>query len=66
MENKKSLLIILTLIITAHVVLFANLKVEEKVISVQSKVTPNISKINLKNIVIKKPEPKPEPVVIVS
>lgn len=63
MENKKSLLIIFMLITTVHIVLFAQLKVEEKVASIQNKPTPNISKINLKNVVIKKPEPKPEPVV---
>lgn len=62
MENKKSLLIIFILIITAHIVLFANMKIEEKVVA-QSKPQTNPSKINLKNVVIKKPEPKPEPVV---
>ncbi len=63
MENKKSLLIIFMLIISAHIFLFANLDFEEKVVVAQSKPAPNISKINLKNVVIKKPEPKPEPIV---
>ena len=64
MENKKSLLIIFTLIISAHLLLFANLDLEEKVVVAQNKPAANISKINLKNIVIKKPEPKVEPVVV--
>jgi periplasmic protein TonB len=63
MENKKSLLITFTLIISAHLLLFANLELEEKVVVAQNKPAPNISKINLKNVVIKKPEPKVEPVV---
>ena len=63
MENKKSLLITFTLIISAHLLLFANLDLEEKVVVAQNKPAPNISKINLKNVVIKKPEPKVEPVV---
>ena len=63
MENKKSLLIIFTLIISAHLLLFANLDLEEKVVVAQNKPAANISKINLKNIVIKKPEPKIEPVM---
>lgn len=63
MENKKSLLIIFTLIISAHLLLFANLDLEEKVVVAQNKPAVNISKINLKNVVIKKPEPKVEPVV---
>ena len=63
MENKKSLLIIFTLIISAHLLLFANLDLEEKIVVAQNKPAANISKINLKNIVIKKPEPKIEPVV---
>ena len=57
MENKKSLLIIFTLIISAHLLLFANLIVEEKVIVAQNKPVANISKINLQNVLIKKPEP---------
>ena len=61
MENKKSLLIIFTLIISAHLLLFANLDLEEKVVVAQNKPAVNISKINLKNVVIKKPEPKVEP-----
>jgi protein TonB len=63
MENKKSLLITFTLIISAHLLLFANLELEEKVVVAQNKPAPNISKINLKNVVIKKPEPKVEPVI---
>ena len=63
MENKKSLLITFTLIISAHLLLFANLDLEEKVVVAQNKPAANISKINLKNIVIKKPEPKIEPVM---
>lgn len=63
MENKKSLLITFTLIISAHLLLFANLELEEKVVVAQNKPAVNISKINLKNVVIKKPEPKVEPVV---
>ena len=54
MENKKSLLIILMLIISAHLLLFANLVVEEKIVVVENKPSINISKINLKNVVIKK------------
>lgn len=63
MENKKSLLITFMLIISAHLLLFANLDLEEKVVVAQNKPAPNISKINLKNVVIKKPEPKVEPVI---
>ncbi|WP_368028670.1 TonB family protein [Arcobacter sp. s6] len=63
MENKKSLLIIFTLIISAHLLLFANIVVEEKIVVAQNKPASTISKINLKNVVIKKPEPKVEPVV---
>ena len=37
MENKKSLLIIFTLIISAHLLLFANLDLEEKVVVAQNK-----------------------------
>jgi periplasmic protein TonB len=63
MENKKSLLIIFTLIISAHLLLFANIVVEEKIVVAQNKPASTISKINLKNVVIKKPEPKVEPIV---
>jgi periplasmic protein TonB len=62
MENKKSLLVILTLTISAHLLLFANLKVEEEV-EQQAKPLPQITKINLQNVVIKKPEPVVEPIV---
>ena len=51
------------LIISAHLLLFANLVVEEKIVVVENKPSINISKINLQNVVIKKPEPKPEPIV---
>jgi periplasmic protein TonB len=61
MENKKSLLVILTLTISAHLLLFANLKVEE--IEQEAKPLPQITKINLQNVVIKKPEPVVEPIV---
>lgn len=57
MENKKSLLIIFTLIISLHIFLFANLKIEEKIALTKSNNIENISKINIKNISIKKPEP---------
>lgn len=63
MENKKSLLITFTLIISAHLLLFANLDLEEKVVVAQNKPAPSISKINLKNVIIKKPEPKVEHVI---
>lgn len=62
MENKKSLLVILTLTISAHLLLFANLKVQEEV-EQQAKPLPQITKINLQNVVIKKPEPVVEPIV---
>ena len=51
------------LIISAHLLLFANLVVEEKIVVVENKPSINISKINLQNVVIKKPKPKPEPIV---
>ena len=62
MENKKSLITILILTISAHLVLFANLKVDEEMV-MEEKPVQNISKINLQNVVIKKPEPIHEPVV---
>lgn len=63
MENKKSLLIILILMISVHLLLFANFIIEEEVIVAQNKPQTNVSKINLKNVVIKKPEPKIEPII---
>lgn len=63
MENKKSLLIIFTIIISAHLLLFANLAIEEKVLKEEAIATPTVSKINLKNVVIKKIEPIVEKVV---
>lgn len=62
MENKKSLLIVLSLTLSAHLLLFANLRVEE-VVQIQEKPMAQISKINLKNVVIKKTEKKVEPIV---
>ncbi|MDD2886938.1 MAG: energy transducer TonB [Aliarcobacter sp.] len=50
------------LTISAHLVLFANLKVDEEMV-MEEKPVQNISKINLQNVVIKKPEPIHEPVV---
>lgn len=61
MEHKKSLLIISGLTISAHLLLFANLNVEKKV-DVQEIPPAQTSKINLKNVVIKKTEPKIEPI----
>jgi protein TonB len=63
MENKKSLLIIFMLISSGHLLLFANLKMDEIEIVAQTKAATNISKINLKNVIVKKPEEKVEPVV---
>jgi periplasmic protein TonB len=60
MENKKSLLIVLILIISAHLLLFANLKMDEIKVVTQNKSTVNISKINLKNVIVKKPKQKVE------
>lgn len=62
MENKKSLLTIMVLTISAHLVLFANLKVDEELV-IKDKPVHNISKINLQNVVIKKTEPIQEPIV---
>ena len=63
MENKKSFVIIFTSIISAHLLLFANLIVEEKVVLPQNTTAPKIPNINLKNVVLKKPEPVVEKVV---
>ena len=63
MENKKSFVIIFTSIISAHLLLFANLIVEEKVVLLQNTTAPKIPNINLKNVVLKKPEPVVEKVV---
>ena len=63
MENKKSFVIIFTSIISAHLLLFANLIVEEKVVLPQNTAAPKMPNINLKNVVLKKPEPVVEKVV---
>jgi protein TonB len=63
MENKKSLLIVLILIASAHLLLFANLKMDEIPVIRENKSITNISEINLKNVIVKKTEPKVEPVV---
>lgn len=63
MENKKSLLIVLILITSAHLLLFANLKMDEIQVITENKSITNISEINLKNVIVKKTEPKVEPVV---
>ena len=63
MENKKSFVIIFTSIISAHLLLFANLIVEENVVLPQNTAAPKIPNINLKNVVLKKPEPVVEKVV---
>lgn len=62
MENKKSLLVILTLTISAHLLLFANLKVTEEV-ELPAEPPAQVTKINLQNVVLKKPEPVVEPVI---
>lgn len=62
MENKKSLLVILTLTISAHLLLFANLKVTEEV-ELPTEPPAQVTKINLQNVVLKKPEPVVEPVI---
>lgn len=63
MENKKSFVIIFTSIISAHLLLFANLIVEEKVVLPENTAAPKMPNINLKNVVLKKPEPVVEKVV---
>jgi protein TonB len=60
MERKKSFLIILILIVSAHVYLFAQLKVEEPKTIVAPKPTSSAA-IKLNNVVIKKQEVKPKP-----
>ncbi len=62
MENKKSLLVILTLTISAHLLLFANLKVTEEV-ELPAEPPAQVTKINLQNVVLKKPEPVVQPVI---
>lgn len=62
MENKKSLLVILTLTISAHLLLFANLKVTEEV-ELPTEPPAQVTKINLQNVVLKKPEPVVQPVI---
>ena len=63
MENKKSFVIIFTSIISAHLLLFANIIVEEKVVLPENTAAPKMQNINLKNVVLKKPEPVVEKVV---
>ena len=63
MENKKSFVIIFTSIISAHLLLFANIIVEEKVVLPENTAAPKMPNINLKNVVLKKPEPVVEKVV---
>lgn len=60
MERKKSFLIILILIVSAHVYLFAQLKVEEPKTIVAPKPSSSAA-IKLNNVVIKKQEVKPKP-----
>jgi len=63
MENKKSFLIILLIVISTHIYLFAQLKVKEKVTVVAPKPTSKSVQIKLNKVLIKKQEVKPEPVV---
>lgn len=58
MENKKSLSMILILVISTHLYLFAQLKVEEEPIVVAPKATNTKEQINLKNVILKKQEVK--------
>ena len=58
MENKKSLLLIFTIVISAHIYLFAQLKIKEEEKIVAAKPTNNTKQINLKNVVLKKQEIK--------
>lgn len=64
MEHKKSLLLIFVLVISAHIYLFAQLKMQEEEKIVAPKPTNSTKQINLKNVVLKKQEVKPvqEPV----
>lgn len=64
MEHKKSLLLIFVLVISAHIYLFAQLKMQEEETIVAPKPTNSTKQINLKNVVLKKQEVKPveEPV----
>jgi len=59
MEHKKSLSTILILVISAHIYLFAQLKVQEEQTVVAPKPTKSNVQINLKNVVLKKQEIKP-------
>ena len=61
MEYKKSFLVIFALIISAHIYLFAELKMEEKKIVVAPEPTNNSVQIKLNKVVIKKQEVKPKP-----
>ena len=59
MENKKSLFMVLILVISTHIYLFAQLKLEKEPIIVAPKPTNPNKQINLKNVVLKKQEIKP-------
>ena len=61
MENKKSFLIILILVISTHIYLFAQLKMEEQKTVIAPKPTSKSVQIKLNKVVIKKQEIKPEP-----
>jgi periplasmic protein TonB len=60
MENKKSLSTIFILVISAHIYLFAQLKVPEEQTIVAPKPTNSTVQINMKNVVLKKQDIKPE------
>lgn len=64
MEMKKSFLIIMLLVISTHIYLFAQLKTQENKIVVAPKPTNQVKQINLKNVVLKKQEIKPVEEVI--
>lgn len=61
MENKKSFLLIFTLVISIQVYLFAQLKEEQKRTVVAPEPTNNSVQIKLNKVVIKKQEVKPKP-----
>ncbi|KAB7888160.1 energy transducer TonB [Poseidonibacter ostreae] len=61
MENKKSFLIILVLVVSTHIYLFAQLKMEEQKTVIAPKPTNKSVQIKLNKVVIKKQEIKPEP-----
>lgn len=59
MEMKKSFLIIMLLVISTHIYLFAQLKTQENKIVVAPKPTNQVKQINLKNVILRKEEIKP-------